>query len=215
MSSAHMAQEIVALGCPDRRIEALANQIDPLFGELPRYHGLSNDDIAKLRSLIPALKEACAHLARFPLPAALEHGDFWPSNVLLSQAGYVYIDWSDSSLAHPFFSLTLFLEGEGIPPALTQLPDLATRLRDTYLEPWATYAPPDRLRAAFELAQVLAPLHHALTYHHSILPYLEARWELENMVGFYLRMLVRRWSAQEDALGEHWHNACSSFPSNS
>jgi hypothetical protein len=209
ITSADMVEELVALGCPDRRIEALSNQIDPLLTELQRYPGLSAEDVAALHSLAPTLKEACAQLAHYSLPATLEHGDFWPSNVLLLEVGYVYLDWSDSSVAHPFFCLTLFLELEDVPDDLAQLPDLVTRLRDAYLEAWAAYAPPGDILAAFELAQAIAPLHHALTYHQVILPHLEARWELENMVGFYVRMLLQHWSARGDAFGYRWHMADS------
>lgn len=65
-------------------------------------------------------------------------------------------------------------------------------------------APLQHLRAAFELAQVLAPVHAALIYHLSILPQFEARWEMEDMVGYYLRLLLRRWSAMEAAWGPDW-----------
>jgi hypothetical protein len=60
-----------------------------------------------------------------------------------------------------------------------------------------------------------AMAHHALTYHRSILPRLEARSKLENMIGFSLRMLLRQWSAKSSALGEHRHNAYRNLRSNS
>lgn len=54
-----------------------------------------------------------------------------------------------------------------------------------------TAAARDELLRAFALARRVGPLHLALLYHHILLPNMEARWEMENMVGFYLKMLLR------------------------
>jgi hypothetical protein len=86
----------------------------------------------------------------------------------------IYFDWSDSSLAHPFFSAANFLEFDDIPHTLLPISDLRTRLRDAYLEPWTIYEPIERLAAAFTLAQQVAPVHHALTYHLLVLPAMES-----------------------------------------
>ncbi|HYN90239.1 MAG TPA: hypothetical protein VER55_17010, partial [Ardenticatenaceae bacterium] len=56
--------------------------------------------------------------------------------------------------------------------------------------PWSAHAPRHQLLQAFELSQRLAPLHHALFYHQLILPNMEIRWEMENMVPFFLKMLL-------------------------
>ena len=191
LATAAAPDALIDLGCPDRRIEALPEHIDSFFAAFPDYPGLSDEDVARLRALAPTLKDACAALARYRIPATLEHGDFWPGNVMISDDAYIYFDWSNSSPSHPFFSLTLFLEFDNIPQALMADPDLPLRLRDAYLAPWAEYgAPDDRIRA-FELARKVGPLHLALLYHLTILPNMEARWEMENMVPFYLRMLLR------------------------
>ena len=191
LATASAPDALLALGCPDRRIEALPGHIDSFFAALPEYPGLSGEDVARLRALAPTLKDACAALAGYRIPATLEHGDFWPGNVMASDDAYIYFDWSDSTLSHPFFSLTLFLESDNIPQALMADPDLPLRLRDAYLASWAAYGTRDDRIRAFELARKVGPLHLALLYHLTILPNMEARWEMENMVPFYLRMLLR------------------------
>ena len=57
------------------------------------------------------------------------------------------------------------------------------------------YAPRERLRHAFELAQTLAPLHYATTYHRDILPHVAAKWQMERMLPGYVRMLLKRMPA--------------------
>jgi hypothetical protein len=71
------------------------------------------------------------------------------------------------------------------------LPGVRERLRDAYLEPWSARMPRGRLERAFELAQPLAALHHAITYQQVVLPGMEVAWEMELMLPFYLKMLLR------------------------
>jgi hypothetical protein len=84
----------------------------------------------------------------FGLPLTLEHGDFWPSNVIGSRV----IDWTDAAIAHPFFSLVPMRVAWGFRRRRVSF----DRLRDAYLEPWTALHPPTALREAFELAQPLA-----------------------------------------------------------
>jgi hypothetical protein len=70
--------------------------------------------------------------------------------------------------------------------------DILLRLRDAYLKEWASYGAEGELLKAFELSQRLGFLRSALTHYKYVLPGLElkARWEMENMVGFYLRLVL-------------------------
>ncbi len=192
--------ELANIGCPVRPIESLVMQIEPFFSQLEtythnRWSSLSREDITQLQELAPRLKENCAKLAAYNLPIALEHGDLWPGNVIVTANDYLFFDWSDSSLSHPFFSLWSFLDAdsfidEGVKAAFASVPNLHNRLRDAYLSEWLDYASMEQLIEAFELAQLLAPLHAALTYHLYILLNMEARWQMESMVTFYLKRLL-------------------------
>ncbi len=182
-----------ALGCPARPVHALSTALDTLLADTAALRpgtlaGLTGAEIDILRARAPLLAVWCAELAHAPVPETLEHGDFWAGNVAATPAGYVYFDWSDSAITHPFFSLALFL-ADAV-RAFPDDPSIETRLRDAYLAPWATFAPRDELVRVFALAQRVAPLHHAVTYHRDILPGMDARWEMERMVPFYLRMLL-------------------------
>ena len=104
----------------------------------------------------------------------------------------MFIDWSDCSVSHPFFSL-YFLSDTDI--RLPDVPNVRERLRDAYLQLWTAYEPLPRLIEAYDLAMKLAPLHHALIYQRHILPSMQNQWEMNNMIPFYLRRLIPQPSA--------------------
>jgi hypothetical protein len=186
--------ELRALGVPERPLATLAARLGPLLDDaaavLPGLPaGLSPEGLAALRAAAPRLAAMADELAAYGLPVALEHGDFWAGQVVVGAESFGFLDWSDSSLAHPFFSLLLFLVE--IEDYFPRTRGVRESLRDAYLEPWVALVPGADLARAFELAQPLAALHHALTYHTAVLPRLEVRWEMELMLPFYLKMALR------------------------
>jgi hypothetical protein len=184
-------EELRALGCPSRPLATLPARMEPVFAVLSDYLSVSAATADRARALAPLLRAAAMELSSLGIPEALEHGDLHPANVMQREGAPVFFDWSDASLAHPFFSVVSFLEWEDVPPALRSVPDLRARLRDAYLAPWQAIAPRERLLRAFALAERVAPLHFVLIYADAVLPGMEDAWEMEGMVGFYLRMLVR------------------------
>jgi hypothetical protein len=186
------ADELLALGLPDRRLSRLAEWLEPLFASSPEQlsgdvNRFTEEEVSRLRARLPEYQRLIAELAAYNLPASLEHGDFWPGQIVINGEQDIFMDWSDSSIAHPFFSMNCLGEaGMQFPDA----PGVRARLRDAYLEPWTTFEPAERLRTAYELALKLSPLHHALIYHRTILPNMENRWEMSNMLPFYLKPLL-------------------------
>lgn len=195
ISLATDVDSLLAAGCPDRRLDLLAAGIDSLLADTPLLTAgrgwLSGGDIEQLQSLAPELKRMCAELATYNISYSLEHGDLWASNIIGKEGGgYLFFDWSDSSVSHPFFSVVLFNTEDEV--QVPDVPEARHRLREAYLRPWLAYEPMDRLLRAFEIAQTLAPIHAALSYKTLILPNMEAKWEMENMPPFFLRMLLKR-----------------------
>jgi hypothetical protein len=187
----------LAMGCPDRRLDHLAESIDPLVVDpavlLPGdEEGLSESEIDQLRGAAPRLKAMCAELAGYRVPHSLEHGDFHAGQVLVGDGRFVYLDWSDSSVAHPFYCMFLFFAYTRMEECLAAHTDMRARLRDAYLEPWTVYEPMERLREAFEISQRLAALHIATMYQQAILPNLEDRNEWQAMAPWCLKLLLRQ-----------------------
>jgi hypothetical protein len=190
--SADSAQ-LLKYGLPARPLYWLSDQFEAMLedteGLASPYKGLSAHEIRQLVEMAPRLAEMCQQLGTYKIPTSLEHGDLWAENIAVTPSGFLYADWSDSSLAHPFFSMLLVYSEEG--QDLPKVPAAHDRLRNAYLEPWQSVEPMDRLIEAFNLAQVVGALHAALGYYSYILPGMAARWEMENMLPYYLRLALR------------------------
>lgn len=190
--------ELLALGSPDRRLAAMSAWIDPLLSDTAALQpGFPNDlteaEIQTFRELAPALKAACEALRGFAVPETLEHGDFCTGNIQITERGPVIFDWSDSCVAHPFFSLGwLFTMLEWVFPGES---GVRARLRDAYLEPWTVYEPLNRLRQAYALAEPLGFLHLALHYHRFLLPSVEVSWDMPRLIPRFLRLCLKSWEA--------------------
>ncbi|MGA7730390.1 MAG: hypothetical protein WCD37_03850 [Chloroflexia bacterium] len=187
-------EELLILGCPDRRLDRVSASMRPFLAGAESHLSMGHtpfteDELARLRALIPRLEDGLAMLGEYGIPPSLDHGDMWPQNIIDRGDGFLYFDWSDSTVSHPFFSVFYLFGHTDV--RLPGGPDAYARLRDAYLEPWHVYASMERLRAAFDLSMQLAPLHLVLNYHLTILPGLERKWEMENMVPFFLRMLLK------------------------
>ncbi len=190
-------EEVVALGCPHRPVEKLVEDANPLLSDsgamMKGRYGLCFEEIAQLRSRDSQLESICRRLASYHIPSTLEHGDLHAANIFVSPAGCRFIDWSDSSISHPFFSLFAFLEHRKASPWLPDDPTLRARLCRAYLKPWVTtYGSWSRLVVAFRLSQLLAPLHTAITYYRLEQLNINDRTPFKKSVPYYLRLLLQR-----------------------
>lgn len=177
---------LLEMGCADRRLEYLVEEIDPLLDDPLAVGELSSEEIEKLKALAPRLKEMCSELAAYRVPQTLIHGDFHGGNIIITEDDYVVFDWTDAAVSHPFFDLPTLFEFD-IPL------DQRETLAQTYLRLWADhdYEIGQRLEEAYRLSQPLALMHHAVSYR-NIVAMLEptARWEMFGGSTPWLRLLV-------------------------
>jgi len=192
-SAAHQEQ-LLALGCPDRRLESLPALFDALLHDrsallIGQKDGLNEEEDAKLREMGQEIKTLCAELADYGIPEALHHDDFHDGNIMLKKGRYLFFDWAECALAHPFYSPIIVLRFAK--HVLKCNEDELARLRDAYLAPWTIYAPMESLLPAFELAQRLGLLCRALTWHQTISSLEESeRWSYASSVPWNLRSFL-------------------------
>lgn len=124
--------ELLEFGVPDLRLATLPERYERLVGEL------DHDDIARFRAAIPRVRELAAELAEFRLPETIQHDDLHDRNVFVgAEGGHRIIDWGDAVVSHPFFSLSVTLEGviqwglEDVEGSVETVP-----FRDAYLRPF-------------------------------------------------------------------------------
>lgn len=151
--SAHL----LALGCQDQRLGALATQAEALTASPHVRAALSHNEYQALCALIPHLQARCSRLAKYGLPETLVHGDLHTGNIAQRSDRLTFFDWGDACIAHPFVVLFALLDERYFPRGLA---NVATHLRDLYLAQWADFDSPERLREALDLADSLAALRY-------------------------------------------------------
>ena len=182
--SADQADALIAAGCFDRSLDVLERQLEPLVTDPAAVARLRSEEVDELRRQLPVFQEACRSLADAGLPPTLVHGDLHGDNVARHDGELVYFDWTDACVAHPFIDLH----------SLQWEQDETSRaaLRAAYLDAWDGVAAPERLREAASLAELVIPLHHAVSYQH-IVAGIEpaARMELDATHEFLREALAR------------------------
>lgn len=196
ISSVKHCDRLLKLGCLDRRLEILSRQIELLANDNNATSELSAPEKEQFQSLVPKLQDYCAQLESYNIPLTLVHGDLHLGNVAINQGNYLFFDWTDACISHPFFD---FLEFFIVNKSKSWLSNLyrfqsdrrKTCLRDYYLSQWQEYESQQRLQGAWNLARVLCLAHHAVTYQH-IIANLESRTksEFESFLPFLLRQIL-------------------------
>ncbi|GAA4048390.1 aminoglycoside phosphotransferase family protein [Nonomuraea soli] len=180
--------ELIAAGCGERTLPWLADQLSTWAAALDHTvvppgadpaSWLDEEEARAIRSAVPGLLSAVERLSAYGLPDCAVHGDFHLANVARADGGFVYFDWTDAGVGHPFLDLvTLYWQPN--PAAL-----------DAYLAAWTAHAPPDRLREAWELAEPLVAVNQAISYAAivSVLP-PDGDATLKPMIARWLRRLL-------------------------
>lgn len=182
--TAGRVDELLALGCVDRRPDRLVPRVKGLLHDGTALAAMPKDDRRELLSRLPAIAEMCRQLAEGEVPATLIHGDLHLGNVASRDGTLTFFDWTDASVSHPFVDMVvIFGERDEASRA---------RLRDAYLTIWTGFAPMERLRELWSLAAVVHALHHAVSYG-VMLEHIEerARGEVERAVPAYLGRALR------------------------
>lgn len=163
-------RDILTLGAFDRRLEVLPAEYELLLADtdalrIGQTDGLTEDEYSRLLEYMPRFEAMCEELAGFFIPETLHHDDFHDGNIFVRDGRYIFADWAESCVAHPFFSMVVGLRSIAYRFNLPEdAPEIA-ELRDIYLEPWTCYESRQNLQAAFYLANRVGRVCRALTWH--------------------------------------------------
>ena len=129
------ADELVAVGVPDLRLSTLPSSFQTMLDELV---GLPADDHRRLEESVSRVEQMCAELAGYGVPETIQHDDFHDGQVFVRDGRYLLLDWGDACVSHPFFTLSVTLEGT-LAWGLDDIQDSVDvrPFRDAYLEPFA------------------------------------------------------------------------------
>ena len=176
--------DLLLADAPDRRLEIFPDLYRGLLEDTKTLRvdnppGLSSDEHQKLRDLQPEVEDLCIQLASYGLPETICHEEVHDANVILDGDRVIFTDWSDSSVAHPFFTMLVTMRSAAYRAGLEEdAPEMA-HLRDIYLEPWESYGSPSELREAFSIAYRLAMVNRSLSYYLGLRD-LPEQYKIEN-----------------------------------
>jgi hypothetical protein len=157
-------QRLLEAGAPDRRLAVLPHQLEELLADGQELESLSADELRRLHELVPRIETEARELAAYELPETIQHDDLHDGQVFVRDGGYVFFDWGDACVSHPFFTLVVTLAVLAYRLELEHdSPDL-DRFRDAYLEAWTRFHPQDDLQRAFAIAYRLGVLCRGLTW---------------------------------------------------
>lgn len=161
--------DVLAMGAPDHRPATLPRLFAQLLEDnenlrIGQDPGLKPEEYGRLRKLRPHFAAQCEALAAYGLPNTIAHEEVTEVNVITRDGRYIFTDWADSSVSHPFVSMLVTQRSIAHWVKLDENgPELA-RLRDVYLEPWTAFAARADLLAAFDLAHRVGMVVRALSW---------------------------------------------------
>lgn len=176
--------QLLETGIDDRRLAIFPQLVEDLLQDRTNLRvdnppGLSGAEYQRLLDLQPRISEQCIQLMSFNLPETICHEEVHDGNVLVDEGHYRFIDWSDSCVGHPFFTMLVTIRHTAYRLKLDEFAPEMVRLRDIYLDAWTDYGSPADLRSAFAIAYRLAMINRSLSYHQVLGP-LPERYKVEN-----------------------------------
>jgi Ser/Thr protein kinase RdoA (MazF antagonist) len=189
--------ELRTLGC---EIAPATLLVEPLYALLADSDallvgapaGLTTDEVSALRALAPRLIADARALDAGPIPVTVDHGDLWPSNVLVGAGDCAFVDWEDARIAHPFLSLFQLLAGAHLERRFADEPAAYAAIREAYVSGWSRWASPPLLRQAFDAAHDIAAVAVAASYRRYPPAVIATHPWMREMPAFCLRRIVAR-----------------------
>jgi hypothetical protein len=94
---------LLAAGVPDLRLAALPDRYAAAVA--------GTDVEQRFRDAVPRVREMAEELASYGVPETLQHDDLHDGNVFVRDDRQLILDWGDCVISHPFFTLSVTLEG--------------------------------------------------------------------------------------------------------
>jgi hypothetical protein len=182
IDSSHKIETLLAAGCKDRRLDVLLSQIEPLLNDELALGPLNLDEREKLQKAAPRLRELITELISLPIPYAILHGDLHAGNVVPYEGSFLYFDWTDAAVSHPFFDMIHIFREED--------EEQKTTLQEAYLQAWETHYAKANVRRAWELASMLYGFYHAVSYQYIARGIEELVQPELNFAYYFLRKLL-------------------------
>lgn len=161
--------ELAARGVPDQRLARLPGLYAQILADTPLLRidqpgGLTAAEYERLLAAAPQVGEMCRQLAGYGIPESLHHNDLHDGNIFIRDGRYLFFDWGDSSISHPFFCLRTAFFNIEYTFSLAGDDPIFDAFGRAYLARWAQFETAANLAAALALARRLWALSSAVKY---------------------------------------------------
>jgi len=95
--------DLLAAGVPDFRLAVLPERYAALVAD----KGIEQ----RFRDAVPRVREMAEELAAYGVTETLQHDDLHDGQVFVRDDRQLILDWGDAVISHPFFTLSVTLEG--------------------------------------------------------------------------------------------------------
>lgn len=155
---------LLAAGVPDRLLVSLPGQFEELLTDAEALETLTRDERRRLAALAPRIEAECRELAAYGLPETIQHDDLHDGQVFVRDGRFLFFDWGDACVSHPFYTLVVTLAVLAYRLELDHDAPELDRFRHAYLEPWTRFRTRSELEQAYPLAYRLGVLCRGLTW---------------------------------------------------
>lgn len=158
-------KQLLELGVSDWRIR----QFPILYAELINKEkillsdGVTEYELENLNKLSSQVKLTCELLEKYPIPETLNLHDFHDGNILIDKNNNcTIIDWGESEITHPFFSLISCLKNLKFRYKLDD--KILQKLQTSYFED-KSHIPEKHLEDVFNMVARIQPIYRALGFY--------------------------------------------------
>jgi hypothetical protein len=168
-----MAEKNIAvflqLGVPDWRLDKLPFLYEQFIRneKFLQAEGITSDELHTLKKLQITFTTLCKHLSDYAITETIDHCDFHDNNILIHAhtRDITIIDWGETVITHPFFSLVSYLHQAMHRYALNETDTLFIEIQNACLENWHSVLQENILLACFHLTKKLWPIYAALGFY--------------------------------------------------
>jgi hypothetical protein len=155
---------LLAAGVSDRLLASLPGQFEEVLTDAESLESLTRDERRRLDALAPRIEVECRELADYGLPETIQHDDLHDGQVFVRDGRFLFSDWGDACVSHPFYTLVVTLAVLAYRLELDHDAPELDRFRDAYRERWTRFRPRRELEQAYPLAYRLGVLCRGLTW---------------------------------------------------
>lgn len=182
----------IDLGVPDWRLDKLPFLYNQLASkeDLLKADGMTSNDLELLHKLYPEFLSMCENLSSYKIPQILDHCDFHDNNILIknNNTNITIIDWGETVITHPFFSLITFLNTVAYRYNLKETDKVYIDLQNACFKNWSVYLSKDDLFEAIILAKKLWPVYAALCFYRLVMSSDLAEFKIVGRLSWHLKI---------------------------